>query len=138
MRKGNTYIVLSICVLYVCLLVVNMTSWEPAGGRLISLYLVTYLYTPPSICDCEISAVTLSSVLVLINVRLSKMEHWTFNNNLPLRERFHDHYDVLVEKYVRKDGYLRSRKWHIFQRKYPPEGKKGKKMPWSQWQITAF
>jgi len=35
------------------------------------------------------------------------MEHWTFNNSLPLREWLHDHCDVLVEKYVIKDGYLR-------------------------------
>lgn len=49
------------------------------------------------------------------------MEHWTFNNSLPLREWFHDHCDVLLEKYVIKDGYLRGRrshKWQIFQRKY--------------------
>lgn len=51
------------------------------------------------------------------------MEHCTFNNSLPLREWFHDHYDALLEKYLIKDWYLGEKvqrhPWQIFQQKNP-------------------
>lgn len=120
---------------------VNVTSWEPTGGKWISLDSVSYLYALVYLWPWNNKVQSHFPRFKFWYMWDSlKMEHWTFNNSFTTEGMtswppWCISGKICHKRWIseREESQMTNFPMEIFSL----EGK-GKKMSWSQWQIAAF